>query len=122
MIETCVRERESLDATAETLCSVVSELDSIGALDPAADPVGTLEAWWNRLSRLREYCEEASENRQADINEQRSQYDLHIDAPDVRVYLYGSHHSAYPILTVCADLARRIDTIQTRHERAIVRC
>jgi hypothetical protein len=119
LIETCERERESVDAAANTLLPVVAELDSIVSPDPENEPFGTLEARWNRLSRLRERCESAAANRQSSIDDRRSHHDLPIDAPDVCAYLYQAHDSAYPILSICTGLSQRVTTVQTAYERAM---
>lgn len=119
LIETCERERESVDAAANTLLPVVAELDSIVSPDPEGEPFGTLEARWNRLSRLRDRCESAAANRQSSINDRRSHHNLPIDAPDVCAYLYQAHDSAYPILSVCTDISQRVTTFQTAYERAM---
>ncbi|SFQ20889.1 hypothetical protein SAMN05216277_1372 [Halolamina pelagica] len=119
LIETCERERESVDHAADTLLPVAAELDSIVSPDPEGEPFGTLEARWNRLSRLRERCDSTAANRQSAINDQRSRHNFPIDVPDVCVYLYETHDSAYPVLAVCADLARQATTFQTAYERAM---
>lgn len=121
LIETCERERESVDAAADTLQPVAEELDGIVSPDPERDPFGTLEARWSQLSRLRERCETAAVNRQSAINERRSRHDLPIDAPDICAYFYEPQDSVYPVLAVCTGLAQRTTTFQTAYERAMAR-
>lgn len=119
LIETCAHERESVDAAAGTLLPVAAELDSIGSPDSESDSFGSLEADWNRLSRLEERCESAAADRQSAINEWRSRHDLPVDAPDVCAYFYEAQDSAYPVLAACAELAQRATTLQTAYERAM---
>lgn len=121
LVETCERERESVDATADTLQPVAAELDDFVWPDPENDSFGALEARWNRLSRLRKRCETAATNRQSAINERRSRHDLPIEAPDICSYLYESQDSVYPVLAVCTGLAQRATTLQTAYERAMAR-
>lgn len=121
LIETCEYERESIDDVADTLLPVAAELDSVVSPDPKEDLFGTLEARWHRLSRLQERCEAAAANRQSAINDRRSRHDLPVDAPGVCTYFYEAHDSAYPVLTVCADLAQRATTLRTEYRRAMAR-
>lgn len=121
LIEVCKHERESVDAAADTLLPVVAELDSVVSPDPEDELFGTLEARWNRLSRLQERCESAAANRQSSINNRRSHNNLPVDAPDVCAYFYQEHNSTYPILSVCTGLSQRVTTFQTAYERAMAR-
>ena len=121
LIGICECERESVDAAADTLLPVAAELDEIGATEPQGEPFGTLEARWHRLSRLREYCEEAAATRQSAIGDRRSRHCLPVDAPDVCAYLYKSRDTAHPVLALCADLAERATRLRTEYERAMVR-
>lgn len=121
MIESCTRERESIDAAADTLLPVATELDSFVSPDPEGNPFGTLEAKWNRLSHLRERCEAAAANRQSALKDYRSRHHLSVDSPDVCAYVYQAHDSTYPVLAVSAGLAQRAATIRTTYERAMAR-
>jgi len=121
LIAVCRRERESVDAAADTLLPVAAELDDISAIGPDGEPFVTLEARWRRLSRLQEYCEEAATDRQSTIGDRRSRHGLPVDAPDVCAYLYKSRDAAHPVLAICAGLAQRATEIKTGYERAMTR-
>lgn len=120
LIETCTHEQESVDAAADVLLPLVSELDSIASKSVENEPFGALEARWLRLGTLRDRCNDVGVTRQRDINELRTRYDFPVDGPDHCVYLYQDLDAAYPILAGCASVAARLQTLQHRYERAMI--
>ncbi len=119
LVETCERERASVDTAADSLLPLAAELDTLAAIDPTGDPFGALEARWHRLATLRDRCEDAAAERQADINDGRSRHDLPVDEPDICAYLYKDLDVNYPVLAICASLGERATAIRDREERAM---
>lgn len=122
LIETCERERESVDEAAAVLKSIDDELQSVESIPFDDHRFGALEAHWTRLSTLQDKCESVVNMRQATINHHRTEYSLPVDAPDICVYLYEELETAYPILYLCSDLARRVENSRQQVERAISTC
>ena len=119
LVETCERERESVDEAADTLIPVAEELDSLDREHLEQKRFGTLDAQRCRLLILEERCEEAVATRQAVINCHRDRHSLPPDEPDVCAYIYKDLDAAYPVLACCTDLAHRAANLRGRHERAM---
>lgn len=119
LVETCERERESVDEAADTLIPVADELDSLDGEHLEQKRFGTLDAQRCRLLILEDRCEEAAATRQAVINRQRDRHSLPADEPDVCAYIYKDLDAVYPVLHCCTDLARRAATLRGRLEHAM---
>jgi len=119
LIETCEREFASVDEAASVLKPIDEELQSVESISFDGHGFGALEAHWARLSVLKDKCEHAATIRQATIHRHRTKYSLPVDAPDICVYLYEEFETAYPILSLCSDLARRIEESRQQVEHAM---
>lgn len=119
LIETCEREFASVDEAASVLKPINEELQSVESISFDDHGFGVLEAHWARLLILKDKCEHAATIRQATLHRHRAEYSLPVDAPDICVYLYEKFETSYPILCLCADLARRIEDSRQQIEHAM---
>lgn len=119
LIETCERERESIDDAAAVLRPMGKELKSIESVDFDCQGFGALDADRTRLLTLKNKCEHVATSRQAQINHHRTEYNLPVDAPDICAYLYDEFNTVYPILYLCCDLDRTVKNLQQDVERAM---
>lgn len=119
LIETCEREQASVDEAATVLKQIAEELQAIESICFDDQGFGALEAQRGRLLTLKDKCEHAATTRQATIHRHRTAYSLPFDAPDICVYLYDEFDTAYPILSLCSNLARRIENCRLQVERAM---
>lgn len=119
LIETCEQEAESIDQAAADLRSVADEVASMEVRSADDRDFGALEAKWTRLGVLLDHVEDATAERQAVIDHHRAQYHLPVDAPDICAYLYAELPTSYPVLYLCSDLARDVEALRERIERAI---
>lgn len=122
LIETCERERESVDEAVTVLKPVGVELRSFESIPFDDQGFDALEAHWNRLLTIKDKCEQAATTRQATIHHHRTEYNLPVDAPDICVYLYKEFETTYPILSLCSDLARRAENGRQQVECAMSTC
>jgi hypothetical protein len=122
LIETCEREHASVDEAATVLKPVDEELQSVESISFDGHGFGALEAYRSRLLTLKDKCEQAATTRQATIHRHRTEYSLVVDAPDICVYLYEEFETAYPILCLCSDLARRLENCRKQVESALSTC
>lgn len=122
LIETCEREHASVDEAATVLKPIDEELQSVESTSFDDHGFGALEAQRTRLLTLKDKCEQAAATRQATIHRHRTKYSLPVDAPDICVYLYEEFETAYPILCLCSDLARRIENCRQQVESALSTC
>lgn len=118
-ITTCEREHASVDEAAAMLKPIEEELQSVESISFDDQGFGALEAHRARLLTIKDNCEHAATTRQATIHHHRTEYSLPVDAPDICVYLYEEFETAYPILCLCSDLARRIENYRQQVERAM---
>jgi hypothetical protein len=119
LIKTCEREHASVDEAATVLKPVGEELQAVESISFDDPGFGALEAHRARLLTLKDKCEHAATTRQATIHRHRTEYSLPVDAPDICVYLYEEFETAYPILCLCSDLARRIENYRKQVESAL---
>lgn len=119
LIETCEREFASVDEAASVLKPIDEELQSVESISFDDHGFGALEAHWTRLLILKDKCEHATIIRQATIHPHPTECSLPVDAPDICVYLYEKFETSYPILCLCADLARRIEDSRQQIEHAM---
>lgn len=122
LIETCEREHASVDEAVNVLKQIDEELQSVESISFDNQGFGALEAHRARLLTLKDKCEHAATTRQETIHHHRTEYSLPIDAPDICVYLYKEFETAYPILRLCSDLARRIENYRQQIEHAMSIC
>lgn len=119
LLETCDRERDSVDDVAAMLSPLVEELQTIESIPFGEQGFDALAGHRNRLLTLENKCEHAAATRQATIHRHRTEYNFPVDAPDICVYLYSGLESAYPTLFLCTNLAQRIEEERHHVERAL---
>jgi hypothetical protein len=119
LLETCEREQESVESTASVLEPIDEELRSIERISFQAQEFGQLEAHRTRLLTIEDTCEGAARDRQATIHEHRTAYNHSIDPTDIYEYLYDSFEVRYPLLSLCTELARRIEQSRRQVETAM---
>ena len=119
LIETCERERESVDEAAAVLQPIDEELQSAESIAFANQGFGALEAHRSRLFVLEDKCEHAAATRQATIHRHRTEYSHPVNPPDICAYLYDEFETAYPVLGLCSELARRIGNCRQQVEHAM---
>lgn len=119
LIETCECDQASVDEASTVLKPIAEELQAIESICFDDRGFGALEAHRDRLLTLTDKCEHAATTRQTTIHRHRTAYSLPIDAPDICMYLYDEFDTAYPILSFCSDLARRIENCRLQVERAM---
>lgn len=119
LIETCEREHASVEEAATVLKPIEGELQTVESIPFDNEGFGALEAHRARLLTLKDKCEHAASTRQETIHHYRTEYNLPIDVPDICVYLYQEFETAYPILSLCSDLARGIEDCRQQVERAM---
>lgn len=119
LIETCEREAESIDQAAADLRPVADEVESIELRSAADRNFGALEAKWTRVGVLLDHVEDVAAERQTVIGHHRAQYQLPVDAPGICAYLYAELPTSYPVLYLCSDLARDVEELRGRIERAM---
>ncbi|WP_255151293.1 DUF7260 family protein [Halorarius halobius] len=110
-------ERESLDGVREFVTETVTELERVDG-EPLSDRgFGALDALRARLDVLREHCDAAAADRQADIRKNRDELGLSDEFPDLQTYLYDPLDDRYPALAALADLGDAVATTRRRVER-----
>jgi hypothetical protein len=119
LLETCKRERDSLDDAASTLRSIGEELDTLSEVPLEQQRFGTLDAYRTRTQTLETQCDEVAATRQQIITQQRDRHQFGPDEPDFCNYLYKDIEPTYPILLLCSELARRATEQRKRVERAM---
>lgn len=115
-------ERESIADARETLRPIAEELSMFEVAPLSRQSFGTLDAHRVRFEALAEQCEAFAADRQSTLLEQRHTLRLPTDGPDIATYAYQSLEVDYPVLSVVAALAERIEETQERVERAIGYC
>jgi hypothetical protein len=118
---TCERERESVNAVADTLVPVAGELDELRAGEPGTMSFGTLEARWMRLGILEDRCEAAATKRQDVIGSRRERCGLPAESPDVCAYLYTELEEEYPLLALVASVTAEVNRLRGQYEAAMAR-
>jgi hypothetical protein len=119
LLETCERELDSVGSTASVLEPIDEELRSIERISFPAQEFGQLEAHRTRLLTMKDTCEDAARDRQATIHEHRTAYNHTIDVTDIYEYLYDSFEFRYPLLSLCTELAQRIEQCRRQVETAM---
>lgn len=121
VLETCDREEAALEEAAATVSPIEAELEAISAVDAERADFGALDANRTRLLAVRERIADVVRSRQSTIAEQRRDFDLSTDEPDVYDFLYADLDVTYPVLNRCADLDREVEQALARVERAMGR-
>lgn len=109
LLESCERERKSIEDAADALLPVAEGLRSLEAIGFDAAEPSALDAYGARLSALRDTCERVAAARQATIREHRATYGRATDTLDLCEYLYQPLPSTFPVLNACGALTRRIE-------------
>jgi len=119
LVETCDRERESIEEAAAVMKPVDKELSGLKSVSPDGLGFGALEAHRAQLLSLKDRCEQAATARQATIQHHRREYSLPVEASGVCGYLYEPLDPVYPVLTLCSELAQRIEKHRRQVEHAM---
>jgi hypothetical protein len=114
-------EAASLSAAEGVIEEVRDELAALDAEAANADRYGTLDAIRARLGVLADHCEEAADERQADVDADRETFDLPGGCPDVQEYLYADLDASYPALASLAELGDHVRRTRRRVERRLAR-
>lgn len=117
--DTCDRERESIDWAEGELTRIRDEVEAIQIGDPEEWDFDALVVYHDTLGELAKECEQVAARRQADIDSCRHDFSLHEEEPDVGAFLYEEFPVTYPVLYLCSDLARRIESVRVDVERAV---
>lgn len=118
----CERERDSVDAAAETLIPLVAELNEIDATPMAEEPFGSLDAYRTRLLAIEQQCEAVVEERQRHLADVRERNRLPPSVPNVSAYFYDSAESNHPVLSLALDVIDDTRRLRRGVERSIARC
>lgn len=119
LLETCDRERDSVDDVATMLMPIVDGLRAIESSSFEEEGFDALASRRKKLRTLETRCEQTATMRQATIHRHRPKHNLPIDAPDICVYLYTELESSYPLLSLCIQLSQRIEDARQHVERAL---
>lgn len=116
----CERERDSVDAAAETLVPLAAELDTIDATPMHERTFGALDACRTRLAAIEDRCKAVAAERQSHLADQRDRQQLPVSCPDVPAYVYDADAN-HPVISLVLDVLEAARALRRRAERAIAR-
>lgn len=119
LLETCDRERDSVDDVAAVLKPTVEGLRAIESMSSDDTGFDALVSHREELQTLENKCEQTAAMRQATIHRHRPTQNLRVDAPDICVYLYSEFESSYPLLSLCTHLSQRIENARQHIDHAL---
>lgn len=121
-VETLDVERRSLSEVRDQLPPIADELRTIADQDHSGMGFGELDSYRARLRTLRDQCESIARQRQATIDDQRHEFRIPGDVPDLPKYLYAGLADDYPVLAAIARITTRIESTRSDIERAMATC
>lgn len=114
------RELRSLETASVQLRDIEDERRDIAAGEFGDERFGTLDAYRARVRLLRKKCDGIVESRQSAIQKHRDVYSVGDRQDGFFEYLYESYETRYPVLYLCGDVSRGLETTYDRIVQAII--
>lgn len=115
------RELESLETTSVRLQDIEAERQRIAGSGLEGEQFGTLDAYRTRVHLLSEKCDGIVETRQSTIRDHRDTYSIQDDPDSFVEYMYDSYDARYPVLFLCSDVSRGLESTYDRIVQTIIR-